>query len=1535
MSRWPDFNRKRPVILYVLLFLLLFLPLSVGSVFAQPPGDPMEQGFRNPPESARPRTWWHWTGANITHEGIRKDLEWMKRVGIGGFQLADVSFGLGQTVDQKIQYGTAEWLEAVRHAAAEADRLGLEMAIFASPGWSLTGGPWVKSQQAMKKLVWSETLVEGPKNFSGKLLQPPSDNGPIGNMSRGAARSGGAPDPTFYGDSAVIAYRLPDGEQNLPELQPKVTSHGGPIDAAALLDEDLNSTLTLDAPKDGNPAWIQFEYAHPFTARAFTLAGRSGIPVGRLSAGDDGTHFRTLVTLPGAQLYRQGSVRTFSFPETTARFYRLELTGAPLNPAATMNQTPAQPAAQYVLLEAKLHAGARIHRWEEKAVFSFLFEYQSTAMPEVPAGAAVSHSGTVDLTGKMAADGSLNWEVPSGKWRILRLGYSLTGAKNRPAMPAGTGYEVDKLSPKHVESYFHGYFDPIAQALGPLFGKSLRYVLLDSWEAGYQNWTEDLIGEFRKRRGYDPLPFLPALTGRVVDSASVSDRFLWDFRRTLADLWADYHYGTLTELLRQKGVGVYSEASGVSLEIPEDTLLNKSKVDIPMGEFWMRDLHPRLMYYQDVRGAASASHVYGKNLVAAESFTGGGYESPYALMKTANYWLAQGINRIVFHTSAHQPLDTKPGNTMVGTHIHRNITWAEKAAPFMNYLSRNCFLLQQGKFVADLAYLLDEGAPSTPPMWGAGLVPAPPEGYDYDYVNADVLLKRMSVDKEGRLVLPDGMTYRVMVLPQNSRSMRPELLRKIRDLVAGGATIVGARPMVSPSLQNYPVADEHVEALSSELWGDLDGISRNIRRYEKGWVIWGLPLEQVLAHIGVKKDFESSRPLDSELAWLHRRTEKADIYYVANLTDSRQEIDVRLRTTGREAELWHTDTGEITPAAYSMVGDFTTVKLDLEAQESLFVVFRKETRVLQGKLPPRPQGSTLTMVEGPWDVTFEPNLGGPATSRFPRLESWTLNSDEGIKHYSGTATYTKSIQAPAEWFRPDTRLLLDMGEVLDMADVTLNGKGMGLFWKPPFRFDVTGLLRPGENRLEVKVTNQWTNRLIGDRALAKEKKILGDTRIMVGGMGGGSVPLSESGLLGPVALIVEDRLSPVGDVADGKVADLPANYTEAKVNRYHLPDPLLLVNGKKVAQAKDWTEKRRSEIVRLFEANQYGRTPGRPKDLTFDVFDQGTAAFDGKALRRQVTVYFSGDKAGPKMDLVLYLPPHASQPVPVLLNVGFTANSLMIDDPGIKPGEIWNRQQQRVPAGRGPSFFGRLNVLPFLEKGFGFAAICYGDIDPDFLGGVSKGVRALYLKPGQTEPAADEWGAISAWAWGISRAMDYFETDPGVDAKRIAITGCSRLGKTAMWAGAHDTRIAMVLASCSGEGGAALSRRNYGETIAHLTAPNRFPYQFCANYGKWAADPGQSPVDANLLVALIAPRPLLLQTGDTDRWSDPKGEFLAAIAARPVYELFGKKGPVTDQMPSAGNLVGDTLAYYMHAGGHGMVPSDWDVFLQFMEKHLK
>jgi hypothetical protein len=851
-----------------------------------------------------------------------------------------------------------------------------------------------------------------------------------------------------------------------------------------------------------------------------------------------------------------------------ARFFRIEFDRAGLSPAevihgASTEPAPAQPvragteapAPSYGLTEAIFYSSARVNRWEDKGAFGSLMDlYEVVPTPDAPHNAEIARADIVNLAAKMDPDGTLHWDAPAGHWTILRMGYSDTGARNRPSVPAGSGLEVDKLSAKYVREYFKDYIDPLQKNLGPLLGSTTHYMTMDSWEAGMQNWTDEMIAEFSKRRGYDPTPYMPVLAGRVVESADVSDRFLWDFRRTLADMYASEFYGTMDDELHKKGMEAYSEASGVALEIPEDTLLNKSHIDIPMAEFWVRALHPESMYYVDVRGAASTAHVYGKPLVATESFTGGGYESPYTLKKIADYWFAQGVNRLVFHTSAQQPLDTKPGNTMVGTHINRNITWAELAKPFMTYVARVSYMLQQGSPVADLAYLLPEGAPSTMPFWGDGLQPAPPPGYDYDYINTDILLHHTSVTPDGRVhvdgsaQMPAGMTYRLLVLPPTTQ-MTPEVAHKLHELVAAGATITGPRPTASPSLLHYSQADSELRGLATDLWGDMDGVTLNQHSFGKGITYWGLSIDEVLTRLKTPPDFLSSGSIENSPAWIHRHTPDADIYFVANQADDPVHLDARFRVTGKDVQIWRPMTGETTgekagysslaqtdqrtgnrqpglqPALYAPAAGFTTVPLDLAERESVFVVFRNPAPAPMRAAAPVVE-SKLSTVTGPWALSFPEHMGAPQSIQMPSLASWTESTVEGVKYFSGTATYSKSITAPAAWFaagKPGRRIYLDLGKVRDIAEVEVNGKPEGVVWAPPYRVDVTSALKPGANQLTVKVTNEWTNRQMGDRLLPADKHIL-DTPPpppgRAGGVGGFVPPAPpESGLLGEVTLV--------------------------------------------------------------------------------------------------------------------------------------------------------------------------------------------------------------------------------------------------------------------------------------------------------------------------------------------------------------------------------------------------------------------------------
>ncbi|QDH81650.1 glycoside hydrolase [Echinicola soli] len=1070
--------------------------------------DVLKKGFENPPTSAWPRTWWHWTHSNVTKEGITKDLEWMKRVGIEGFQLADVAAGGGQVVSKKTIFGTEEWLDAVHHTAVEAERLDLEMATFTSAGWSLTGGSWVQPEQAMKKLVWSTVRVDGSKTYHTKLPEPSSRVGAGPNVFNTNTKAG-----PYYADHVVIAFRTPEAELAAGSMKPSLRTDRGAEDGRALYDGDMSTSISVQRTVDGNDPQLLLTYPDPVKARALTIAAGTGIPFARVAASMDGVSFKTLTHLPGKSGYRGGNIRTYAFPETEARYYRLEFTNAPVRPADVISENTTPVDSLYKIAEIRLHTGARVNRWEDKAGFNMLFEYSGVETPEVPENARIPKGGIIDLTSKMKGDGTLHWQVPEGNWTIMRFGYALTGAKNRPAVPEAQGYEVDKLSKEHTGAYIRHYTSLLKRGLGPLFGQRLQYMLMDSWEAGIQNWTDKMAEEFKARRGYSLLPFLPVMAGYIVGDAETSDRFLWDFRRTLVDMFAENHYGTVTDYLNSQGVKTYGEAGGVSLESMEDALLNKKYVDIPMGEFWVKDLHPSSMYYQDIRGAASSAHVYGKKLVAAEAFTGGNFESPFTLKKIGDYWFTQGVNRLVFHTSAHQPLDTKPGNAMVGTHLHRNITWAEDARPLFTHFARNAYMLQRGIFVADVAYLLKEGAPSTMPFWGGGLKPELPEGYDYDYINTDALIGRMQADSTGQLVLPDAMSYALLVLPDVAE-MTLHVLKKIKSLLECGATVVGPRPEKMAGLDTAAYAEAEFIHLVDEIWADLDGKSRTRREYGQGRLFWGLSLKKVLKAIGVPKDAELSYSAE-KTAWIHRKVDDTDVYYVVNRTDETQHIRGRFRVAGKNAELWNPDEGTIGPAAYRITDKFTEVPVELPAGGSTFVVFSGSATEQQRTVAYR-QEETLAEIQGPWQVSFPPNSGAPEEIELKTLGSLSTHPQEGVKYFSGKANYRQTISVKKDWLTRKGNVYLDLGKVSDIASVSVNGKKMPLVWKAPFRVDITQALGAGDNDLEVEVTNGWTNRLAGDKLFPDKKVLDGYVRPF-----GGPYQLQESGLLGPVRIVME------------------------------------------------------------------------------------------------------------------------------------------------------------------------------------------------------------------------------------------------------------------------------------------------------------------------------------------------------------------------------------------------------------------------------
>ncbi len=777
-----------------------------------------------------------------------------------------------------------------------------------------------------------------------------------------------------------------------------------------------------------------------------------------------------------------------------------------------------------------------------------------------------------DISDRWRADRTFQWDVPAGEWTILRTGYTLTGSKWYPypmgdTFAGGAGYQIDYMNASSLDNYFN-YLGKLVLDEAKRAGGRLAFLWSDSWEAGKLTWTQDFAGQFRKYRGYDPTPYLPAISGYTVVNADVTARFHADFDRTIADCVAENFYGEFARLCHKNGVQMRSEAAGPGDNPPIDALRNLGRCDVPAGEFWVNghfnarggwNSNPGLR--GNLKETASAAHIYGKRIAQAEAFTqqeadrthwslGPGDLKPYA-----DNAFCEGINCFMLHQATCQlSTDGRPGYEFcAGQHWNPSITWWDQSAAFFSYLARCQFLLQQGHFVGDVCYYLGE----RPPMVAPYKQHDPTlRGYDGDYCNSEVLLKRMSV-KNGRIVLPDGMSYRLLVL-QNCTStsrhvcdvigdsvqqaisntpftaMSLEVLKKIGQLVRDGATVVGAKPQKAVGLKDYPKCDEEVRKLADEIWGDCDGKAVTEHVYGKGRVVWGKPLADVLRADGVKPDFtfgeRTATPGDpTALDFIHRAIGEADVYFVSNRRNRPQTQDCVFRTTDRQPEIWDAVSGTIRDAAaFQQTDGCTALPLEFAPFESYFVVFRKPIArdavgTAKRNFPKLSPGQNLA---GPWTVHFDPRWGGPASVEFPKLISWTRRPEPGIKFYSGKATYHKQFDLDAKAaaaVRDGTRLFLDLGAVKHVAVVRLNGRKLGTLWTAPWRVEITAAVQPTGNVLEIDVVNLWVNRVVGDLNLPKEKRITETHDVFRFGMVRPTTPLLDSGLFGPVTLRAEEK----------------------------------------------------------------------------------------------------------------------------------------------------------------------------------------------------------------------------------------------------------------------------------------------------------------------------------------------------------------------------------------------------------------------------
>lgn len=1092
--------------------------LLTGAAVAQPTQDPMRASFDAPPAEARPWVWWHWLDGNITVDGIDRDIAWMKRIGIAGFQLFDVAQpDVPQSVERRLIYLHPEWKSAFRHAIAAAADAGLQAGIASSPGWSETGGPWVPAAAAMKKLVWSETAVDGGRRFVGRLAQPPAVAGPFLDIARGPDASA----TLFYRDIAVLAWRTP--ADAAPQLPAKVSASGGTIDASLLADPRLDHVPAAVLPlASGSPQWIRFDYDRPQTMRSLVYApSRPGVfdiaPDAVLEVSDDGMRFRAARKL-ALSTFNQTSL---SFPPVTGRSFRIVFVPSAdagflwrrvrnlKAPGIVNTRYDQPPAAQDLRVQRLALLGdARVNRFEAKAGFVTAPDYYAIATPPADPGSVITAAGVIDLSRRIRADGTLDWTPPAGRWTVLRLGYSLTGATNGPAPAESVGYEVDKLDAAYVGDYMSHYLQLYRDMLGPeLLGtRGVSMVLTDSIEAGPQNWTDAMIAEFRRRRGYDPTRWLPALTGRIIGSAEASDRFLWDYRATIAELLAANHYRELAARAHAAGLSIRGEALEDHRPILGNDMAMRSHADEPAGAIWAPNAagHIEPTSIADLKGAASIAHLHGRRFVAAEAFTAAlapWAGSPRTLKPVADAALALGVTRFMLHSTVHQPDDAKqPGLALgiFGQYFNRHESWAEQARPWIDYLARSAWLLQQGRYGADIAYFFGEEAPLTG-LYGEAEVADVPNGHGYDFVDADTLLHLVEV-RDGWFVVPSGMRYRALQLGGTSSRMTLSVLRRIAALVDAGGVVVGRRPAESPSLADDPA---QFARLAGRLWRSAPNAA--------GGRVLDLPPEQAMIALGITPDWQALNPDAPPLMVLHRILPDGDIYFVSSRSPLAARAEIAFRVTGRVPERWDADSGEVTPLPYRVEGGRTIVPLVFDPNDAAFVVFRDKAASLSREIA-APVETVLADLSDGWTLGFQPNRGGPETPVAAAAGAWNVNADPRIRYFSGTGTYRRNFVVPRH---SGGRVLLDLGGVGELAEVIVNGRMLRTLWKPPYRLDITAALRAGRNRVELRVTNLWVNRLIGDAQHGAVKIAWTPMPTYRA-----DAPLHPSGLIGPVRLLL-------------------------------------------------------------------------------------------------------------------------------------------------------------------------------------------------------------------------------------------------------------------------------------------------------------------------------------------------------------------------------------------------------------------------------
>ncbi len=1023
----------------------------------------MERNFQNPPEEVQTAVYWYWISGNISKEGVVRDLHAMKKAGINRAFIGDIGQD-GLYTDKSVKIMSDEWWEVLHTALKTAGELGIEIGIFNSPGWSQSGGPWVKPEQAMRYLASTHTVVSGPQSMSLHM------NAPTENFQH----------------VRTIAYPAPEG-------------YGKVIEAKTTLPRKVKDMQSLPANEQ---VVITSLFPAPSLVRSLTIypAHKPLLTTAHLETEVDGKWQKVAdfdIDRSNAELnvgFDPYAPVTVAIPATTATAFRLTLDATDKAGGIERLEYSSSPRiASYAEKTLAKMCQTPLPYWDH-----YMWEEQ----PQLDnIATAIDPAKVIDISANISADGTLNWDVPEGEWVILHTGMAPTGVTNSPATPEATGLEVDKMSREHVEAHFDAYIGEILRRIPEKDRKTFKVVVEDSYETGGQNFTDGMMEEFEATFGYSMLPYLPAYYGYVVGDMDKSNRFLWDLRRFIADNIAYQYVAGLKDISNANGLTTWLECYG-HWGFPGEFLQYGGQSDEIGGEFWSQGSLGDI----ENRAASSCGHIYGKRKIWAESNTAGGpsySRSPIDMKQRTDRFFTEGINATLLHLYIQQADTTAyPGiNAWFGNEFDVNNTWYSHMDLFTSYLKRCNYMLQQGLNIADVAYLIGEDAPK---MTGIQ-EPTLPAGYQFDYINAEVIMLGANVARNN-IMLPHGTSYRLLVLPPTD-TMRPELLEKIRRMVSDGAVVLGTPPHRSPSMQNYPTADAEVERIARELWGDCHD-KRGVNEYGKGKIFNGYTLEEVFAEIGLSPDCDMGDAKD--ILFNHRSTMGAEIFFISNQSNKPIAFEPTFRIDHMlHPEFWDARDGSIRalPEHENVEGGIR-VPIKLDALGSGFIVFRRDAHKSAEKLNfPKPISSNA--VEGKWDISFEGKLSSPAPIEKTQLCDLSKSKEKEVRYFSGTIYYDTEFKC-----EPATRIVLDLGRVECMAKVYVNGKYAGGTWCQPFQVDITDCVTEGSNTLRVEVVNKWVNRIIGDMQLPTEERKIS----IMSNPYNASSPLPASGLIGPVKI---------------------------------------------------------------------------------------------------------------------------------------------------------------------------------------------------------------------------------------------------------------------------------------------------------------------------------------------------------------------------------------------------------------------------------